>query len=278
MADAEKLAPAAVGARLIPGEESWTPVEPRLSADLFNGCMMGTVFPTTNRSAASVMAINGIAVEVPKSQGCCGALLVHSGMASEARELARKNIDAFEATDSNPIVVTAAGCGSTLKEYGHLLKDDPTYAERARAFSDRVCDFTEIMAANLVVEPGPLKKRVTYQEPCHLVHAQRISEEPRRLMRSIPGLELVEMRESSLCCGSAGIYNLLRPKMARELGDRKAGNAAETAAAVVVTANPGCAIQVTSALDRNETPIPVTHLADLMAEAYANRSIDRVGD
>ena len=271
MADAEKLAPAADGKRIVPGEESWSPEQLRLSADLFNGCMMGTVFPTTNRSAASVMAINGIAVDVPIQQGCCGALLVHSGMANEARDLARKNIDAFEATGSNPIVVTAAGCGSTLKEYGHLLKDDSAYADRAQAFSDRVKDFTEIMAENLVVEPGPLRRTVTYQEPCHLVHAQRISEEPRTLMRAIPGLELVEMRESSLCCGSAGIYNLLRPEMAKELGDRKAGHAAETAAQVVITANPGCAIQVTGALERNETPIPVTHIADLMAEAYANR-------
>ena len=177
------------------------------------------------------------------------------------------------------IVVTAAGCGAALKEYGHLLHDDPVYADRAAAFSGRVRDATELLtelpAFQAPTEPVPLK--VTYQEPCHLAHAQRIGRQPRQLLAAVPELELAEMRESSLCCGSAGIYNILRPRMANDLGDRKAGNAAATDAEVLVTANPGCAMQMVASLRRNGVELEVRHIIDVLDESYGGEAAGRSG-
>jgi glycolate oxidase iron-sulfur subunit len=254
---------------LKPGKEQWTAAEPERAASLFNGCIMGTAFGDTNRAACRVMARNGSNIDVPPCQGCCGALQVHSGMFDVARDMARANIEAFEAEPKRPIVVTAAGCGSTLKEYGHLLKDDPEYAVRAYDFASRVKDFSEFVAAGNRQTPGPVRRRVTYQDACHLAHAQRITAQPRSLLGSIPEIDLVEMRESSLCCGSAGIYNILRPEMARKLGERKVGHIIETGATEVVTANPGCAIQIATLLREAGSDIKVTHIADFLDEAYA---------
>lgn len=254
---------------LIPGKERWKASSRARTVTLFNGCMMGPVFADTNRAAARVMAHNGSDVEVPFGQQCCGALAVHSGMMDTARKLARQNIEAFERSGDEPIVVTAAGCGSTLKEYGHLLKDDPEYASRAEAFSRRVKDVTEFLASSPIAQPPRAVERVvTYQEACHLAHAQRITAQPRKLLNSVPGLKLIEMRESSLCCGSAGIYNLLRPEMAKQLGDRKAVNTIATHADEVVTANPGCLLQLRQSLKRNGSEMRVTHIVDLLDEAY----------
>ncbi|MFM8593229.1 MAG: (Fe-S)-binding protein [Chloroflexota bacterium] len=272
MAEMEDLMPPAAKKSLIPGDEYWEADEvpgDRRTAHLFNGCMMGTVFANSNRAAARVMAHNGSNVDVPVRQQCCGALAVHAGMMDEARVLARKNIEAFEASGEGAIIVTAAGCGAALKEYGHLLKDDPEYAARAKDFSDRVKDFTEYVAATPIVEPPiEISRTVTYQEPCHLAHAQRITAQPRKLLRSVKGLRLEEMKESSLCCGSAGIYNILRPEMANTLGDRKAHHVMETDAVEVVTANPGCAIQLRASLERNGGSATVRHIADVLDEAY----------
>jgi glycolate oxidase iron-sulfur subunit len=183
--------------------------------------------------------------------------------------LAKQNIAAFEASGNDPIIVTAAGCGAALKEYGFLLKDDPVWAERAARFSTRVRDETEYLGAlDLVPPKHPVKRTVTYQEPCHLAHAQRISSQPRKLLNAVPGLELVEMRESSLCCGSAGIYNLIRKEMANDLGDRKVANAMATGAADVVTANPGCAMQLRASLARAGSPARVRHVVEVLDEAY----------
>jgi glycolate oxidase iron-sulfur subunit len=270
LSDMEKMAPATKGKPLKPGKESWKATKPERAASLFNGCIMGTAFGDTNRAACRVMARNGADVDVPACQGCCGALQVHSGMFDIAREMARANIDAFEQDPDRPIVVTAAGCGSTLKEYGHLLKDDPEYAERAHAFSKRVKDFSEFVAAENRETPGPIRRKITYQDACHLAHAQRIAAQPRELLKSIPELEFVEMRESSLCCGSAGIYNILRPEMARRLGERKVGHIIETGATEVVTANPGCAIQIATLLREAGSDIKVRHIADFLDEAYSN--------
>jgi len=277
--DLQTLTPEISRRALVPGNERWSgdPVgdEPR-TARLFNGCIMGTVFANTNRAAARVMARNGADVDVPIEQQCCGALHVHAGMMEEARILARKNIDAFADSNDEAIIVTAAGCGAALKEYGYLLKDDEAYAERAQRFSDRVRDFTEYLGERELVPPTkPVSRTVTYQEPCHLVHAQRISRQPRDLMKAIPGLELVEMKESSLCCGSAGIYNIIREEMANELGDRKALNAMETPATEVVTANPGCQMQVRASLRRNGSSARVRHIADLLDEAYGGAKTKR---
>ena len=267
--DAEALLPR-LGARfLVPGKERWGDRAAGRPAHLFNGCVMSTVFPDTNRAAGRVLARNGFSVTVPATQQCCGALQVHSGMFDEARALARRNIDAFEADGSPPIVVTAAGCGAALKEYGHLLKDDPAYAERAHRFSSRVEDVTEVLGAiDLVPPTGRLERTVTYQEPCHLAHAQRVTIQPRKLMAAIPGLTVIEMRESALCCGSAGIYNILRKQMADALGDRKVGHAADTGADEVITANPGCYLQLVASLKRNGHDMRVRHIVDLLDESY----------
>jgi glycolate oxidase iron-sulfur subunit len=279
MEDVESLTPPISRRHLEPGNERWEadPVDgQKRHARLFNGCVMGTVFANTNRAAARVMARNGSDVDVPVGQQCCGALHVHAGMMDPARELARQNIDAFERFGTDPIVVTAAGCGAALKEYDYLLKDDPEYAERAQRFSARVVDLTEYLAAGDLVPPTKsIRRTVTYQEPCHLAHAQRITTQPRTLLRAIPGLELTEMKESSLCCGSAGIYNIIRPGMANDLGDRKALHAMETPATEVITANPGCLMQVRASLIRNGSTARVRHIADLLDEAYGGSKTKR---
>lgn len=272
MEDLDQMMPQKRGRRLVPGKEQWAAHQPNEDVQLFNGCVMGTVFPDTNRAAGRVLARNHANVSVPVGQGCCGALQVHSGMFEVAREMAKANIDAFESSNSEAIIVTAAGCGSTLKEYGHLLKDDPEYRDRAEAFSARVKDVNEYLASRPLEKPGRLERRVTYQEPCHLAHAQRIADQPRKLLRSIPGVELVEMKESSLCCGSAGIYNIIRRDMATALGDRKAENVDATDAVDVITSNPGCAIQLQASLDRAGSSMRVKYLVDLLDEAYGETS------
>ena len=279
MDELQTLTPKISRRPLVPGNERWRADQVQnesRSARLFNGCIMGTVFANTNRAAARVIARNGADVDVPLEQQCCGALHVHAGMMEEARILARKNIDAFERSGNDPIIVTAAGCGAALKEYGYLLKEDPVYAERAQRFSDRVRDFTEYLDERELAPPTrTIRRTVTYQEPCHLVHAQRISRQPRDLMKAIPGLELVEMKESSLCCGSAGIYNVIREEMANELGDRKALHAMETTATEVITANPGCQMQVGASLRRNGSKAKVRHIAELLDEAYGGAKSKR---
>jgi glycolate oxidase iron-sulfur subunit len=271
--ESEAMMPAIKGNFIVAGKESWRPNHVLRRANLFNGCIMGTAFADTNRATARVMAHNGTEVTVPAGQQCCGALAVHSGMMDEARKLARHNIDAFSASGEDHVIVNAAGCGAALKEYGYLLKDDPDYAERACALSRRVRDVTEFLVANPLISPSMrVERKVTYQEPCHLAHAQRISTQPRTLLGAIPGLELVEMRESSLCCGSAGIYNLIRPRMANELGDRKIKNVVATGAEVVVTANPGCHLQLRATLERNGQSIQVKHIVELLDEAYGGKS------
>jgi glycolate oxidase iron-sulfur subunit len=278
MADFETMMPPISGSFLISGEESWSPSYRRDSVQLFNGCVMSTVFADTNRAAGRVLAHNGAGVEVPQGQQCCGALQVHSGQMAEARALAKRNIEAFESSKADRIIVTAAGCGAALKEYGYLFKDDPEFSERAQRFSDRVMDVTEYLGSiELVKPPREVKRTVTYQEPCHLAHAQRITAQPRELLNAIRGVNLVEMRESSLCCGSAGIYNLIRREMANELGDRKVQHAMETNAAEVVTANPGCAMQLRASLIRNGGDMRVRHIVELLDEAYGGEAAGRQG-
>jgi glycolate oxidase iron-sulfur subunit len=278
MTDLEAMLPKVSKRPLRPATESWTPAESRQDVALFNTCMMGTVFADTNRAAGRVLAHNGCSVDLPAGQQCCGALAVHAGMMDEARKLARVNIDAFGDGDS-PIAVTAAGCGAALKEYGHLLAGDPEYADRAARFSARVRDVTEVLTSLPTFTPPtrPVQATVTYQEPCHLAHAQRISRQPRELLAAVPGLQVKEMRESSLCCGSAGIYNILRPQMANDLGDRKTANAAATGAEVLVTANPGCAMQMVASLRRNGVDMEVRHIVDVLDEAYGGEATGKSG-
>jgi glycolate oxidase iron-sulfur subunit len=216
----------------------------------------------------------GLSVTVPSTQGCCGAIAVHAGDMDFGRELAKRNIVAFEQSGADVYVVNAAGCGSSLKEYGHMFAEDPAWAQRAQRFSSRVRDITEVLdALELDDRIGRIDKTVTYQEPCHLVHAQRVSAAPRRLLAKIPGLALIEMDESSVCCGSAGIYNLTQPEMADRLGKRKAENVKRTRADIVATANPGCALQVASELRACGYDAPVKHVVELLDDAYAAYSV-----
>ncbi|MDQ3541573.1 MAG: heterodisulfide reductase-related iron-sulfur binding cluster [Chloroflexota bacterium] len=268
----EAMLPPITERPLVSGKERWSPPSPVGQVALFNGCVMSTVFANVNRSAARVMAHNGLEVEPPSSQQCCGALHVHAGMMEEARTLARTNIEAFEAGDK-PIIVTAAGCGAALKEYGFLLKDDPAYADRAARFSDRVRDVIEFLGERDIVAPThTVDTTVTYQEPCHLAHAQRVTRQPRTLLAQVPGLRLEEMKESSLCCGSAGIYNIIRKRMADDLGDRKAERVLATGADTVVTANPGCAMQLRTSLLRNGSSLPVRNIVEILDEAYGGEA------
>lgn len=279
MENLERMVPPITEPPMMPGREHWTPDQPTAKAHLFNGCIMGTVFSNVNRSTGRVLAHNGYATDVPVAQQCCGALFSHTGGLERARELARVNIDAFERAGDGPIVVNAAGCGSALKEYPHLLKDDSLYAKRAEAFSARVKDVSELLASKPLVKPvHAVEGTVTYQEPCHLAHAQGITAEPRALLKDIPGLEMVEMKESTLCCGSAGIYNIIRREMADDLGDRKAANIADTHADQVVTANPGCHMQLRTSLIRNGQGRPVKHIVEILDEAYGGKRAGECGD
>jgi glycolate oxidase iron-sulfur subunit len=229
------------------------------------GCVQRVFFDEVNAATVRVLAAEGCEVVIPRVQGCCGALLLHSGEDDRARDLARRTIDAFEAADVEAVVINAAGCGSTMKEYGELLHGDPAYAERAAAFASRCLDVSEVLDG---LEPRaprhPLKLRVAYHDACHLQHAQRVHVEPRRVIRQIPGVELVEIPESALCCGSAGIYNLTQPAAAAELGRRKVENLLTTRPDVVVSANPGCLLQIGKGLQLAGRPLPVFHLVQLL--------------
>jgi len=230
---------------------------------LLQGCVQRVFFQDVNRATASVLAAEGYEVVAPPEPRCCGALHLHAGEEEEAKTLARLAIVALE--DADVIAVNAAGCGSAMKDYGLLLGDDPAWRGRARAFSDRVRDVSEVLAGS---EPAaarhPVPLRVAYHDACHLAHAQRIREEPRAALRSIPGLEIVEPREWEICCGSAGLYNVLQPDAAAALGRRKAENLLETGAEAIVAANPGCALQITTHLKAMGPELPVYHPMELL--------------
>jgi glycolate oxidase iron-sulfur subunit len=239
--------------------------ERRAVVGLLTGCVQGAFFPGVNSATARVLQAEGCDVVVPASQGCCGALSVHNGREEEAQKYARRLVDEFEETGVERVVVNAAGCGSTMKEYAALLADDPAYADRARAFADKVRDVSEIFDELGPVAPRhPLEMTVAYHDACHLAHAQGVRAQPRRLLEAIPGLELKEIAEAELCCGSAGIYNILNPEPARELGDRKAAHVLETGADVLVTANPGCLMQVASAFERGGHSMGMAHTIEVL--------------
>ncbi len=264
----ERLAPdVALSAARVP-EITKAQGEPRGRVGLLLGCVQREFFAGTNAATARVLAAEGFEVVTPPEQGCCGALFVHAGRESEAIERARRLVDVFERAKVETVVVNAAGCGSTMKEYAHLLRDDPAYAERAKAFAAKCRDVSEVLAS---VEPQaplrPIPMRVAFHDACHLRHAQRVFDEPRAVLSRIPSLEVVEIPESATCCGSAGIYNLVEPEAATELGDRKAANVLDTGAQAVVTSNPGCILQIRSALARAGHDVPVLHLVEILDSA-----------
>lgn len=239
---------------------------PRRRVGMLRGCVQQVFFPHVNEATARVLAAEGCEVVVPEDQGCCGALMVHSGLESEAITLAKRMIAAFEKANIDTIVINSAGCGSTMKEYGHLLRDDPEWAARAAAFSAKCKDIAEILCElEPQAERHPLKLRIAYHDACHLQHAQGVREQPRRLLAGIPGLEVAEIPEGSLCCGSAGVYNLLQPETANQLGDRKVENLLTTGAEAVLSANPGCLLQLMNGLRRRGMKeMPAFHMVELL--------------
>jgi glycolate oxidase iron-sulfur subunit len=237
----------------------------RAVVGMVTGCVQSAFFPDVNAATARVLASEGCDVVIPRPQGCCGALSEHSGREDEAVRFARHLLDSFEEARVDHIVINSAGCGSTLKEYPHLLRDDPEYAERARRFSGRVRDVSELLAElGPVAERHPLPVTVAYHDACHLSHGQGIRSQPRELLAAIPGLELREINRGELCCGSAGVYNLLQPQAAQELGDRKAENVLATGASLLVSANPGCSMQIRTALDRRGTRLAMAHTVQVL--------------
>jgi glycolate oxidase iron-sulfur subunit len=232
---------------------------------LLTGCVQRVLFGDVNTATARVLAAHGFEVVAPKAQACCGALAVHAGRRGKGLEHARRTIEAFETAGVDLVASNAAGCGSNLKDYAHLLADDPSYAERAAGFSARVRDVSELLAgAEPRVKPKPLELRVVLQDSCHLLHAQGVREEQRAVLARVPGLDLAEPEDQALCCGSAGIYNLVQPEAALELGRRKAERVLAVQPDAYAAANPGCLVQVTAALRRAGHALPAFHPVELV--------------
>jgi glycolate oxidase iron-sulfur subunit len=236
----------------------------RAVVGVLTGCVQSAFFPDVNAATIRVLAAEGCEVVVPP-QGCCGALSVHNGREEQAQGFARRLIDRFERAGVAHVVVNAAGCGSSMKEYADLLRDDPRYAERAAAFAAKVRDLSEILIElGPVAERHPLPLTVAYHDACHLAHAQGVRAQPRALLNGIPGLELREIADPEICCGSAGIWNVLNPRPAAELGDRKARDVLATGAQLLVTANPGCLMQVAASVQRLGGEIALAHTARVL--------------
>lgn len=247
---------------------------------LLLGCVQRTFFPDVNAATARVLAAEGCEVIVPPDQGCCGALMVHAGLEADAISMAKRLVDTFDGVDVDEIVVNAAGCGSTLKEYGHLLRDEPEYADRGAKLAAKCRDISEVLADLPPRAPRhPIPMTVAYHDACHLQHAQGVTAEPRQVLGSIPDLQILEIPESGLCCGSAGIYNLVEPETARQLGSRKAANVQSTGADAVVSSNPGCLLQLQSSMkEATDTPKatpPMYHMVEVLDASIRGVSLSR---
>ena len=278
LADVEALSPD-VRARFYDNREAErvVPTAPlRARAALLTGCMMPLAYPETHRATVRVFARNGVAVRAPREQVCCGALHAHGGDVEAARELARKNISAFLPEDGEPpdaILINAAGCGSHLKEYGHLLRNDPAWAARAADFASRVRDVHEYLV-EIGFEPpaGELNRAVTYQDSCHLSHAQDVRKAPRQLLRAIPGLQLHEMRAPDRCCGSAGIYSIMQADISQRVLAEKMEDVLASGAQQICTANPGCMLQLDAGIARHDDSGALSartaHAIELLDESY----------
>jgi glycolate oxidase iron-sulfur subunit len=241
----------------------------RGSTVLLRGCVMNGLFGETNRATERTLRVNGYAVQSAPSPRCCGALHAHAGDLDGARELAKKNIAAFEKTTADFIVTNAAGCGAMMKEYGHLFAKDPEWSERAEKVAARTRDVSELLAAAGPRSAGPLHVRATYDAPCHLVHAQRVASPPLQVLSSIEGLQLVPIAGADQCCGSAGIYNLLEPEVSSQVLDPKLNEILFTGVDLVITGNPGCLMQIGAGLYRIGRGVSAVHPVDLLDEAYA---------
>ena len=247
----------------------------RAVVGMLTGCVQSVFFPQVNAATARVLAAEGCDVIIPRGQGCCGALSLHSGREAEAAAFARRTITLFEQAGVDAVVVNSAGCGSAMKEYGRLLGGEGGgWAERAAEMSGRVRDLAEFLAEMGPSAPRhPLPVTAAYHDACHLAHAQQITREPRELLRAIPELNLVEVPDAGTCCGSAGVYNLLQPEAASELGARKAESVLATGAPLLISANPGCSLQIASALARRGQDIAVAHTAEVLDASIRGRPL-----
>ncbi|MES2390457.1 MAG: heterodisulfide reductase-related iron-sulfur binding cluster [Acidobacteriota bacterium] len=245
---------------------------------MLTGCVQDAYFAHVNAATARVLSAEGYEVIIPSGQGCCGALLVHSGHDDQAAAYAREMIATFERARVDTIVINSAGCGSTMKEYGHLLRDDPEWHARAEAFSARCKDISEILAAHPPQsQRSALDLRVAYHVACHLRHAQAVYQQPRTLLAQIPGVTVAELAEASLCCGSAGVYNLLNPETAEELGDRKVQHILDANVQALISANPGCLLQLMSSLRRNgHAELPTFHMVELLDASIRGLTADQL--
>ncbi len=244
--------------------------ERRARVALLSGCIMPLVHGPQMDAVTRVLARNGCEVVVSANQACCGAIHSHVGDVETARELARRNVDAFLSEPVDAVVVASAGCGARMKEYGHLLEDDEVYSARAASVGSMVKDVHEFLADLPLVPPeGALPYRVTYQDSCHLSHAQRITEAPRQLLRAIPGLELVQMADSTRCCGAGGTYAITQREFSLRVLRSKMGNVGATGADVLATANPGCVIQLRQGAAQFGPDVQVRYVTDLLDEAYS---------
>jgi glycolate oxidase iron-sulfur subunit len=238
----------------------------RMKVAVLTGCVQRLAFGPANDATVRVLAADGCTVLAPAAQGCCGALSLHSGYIEQARTLARHNIEVFEQSGADRVVVNAAGCGSAMKDYGELFADDPAWRDRAHAFSAKVRDVSQVLVelGPPRAERRPLRARVVYHDACHLAHGQGVRAEPRQLLQAIPGVELLTPPESEICCGSAGIYNLVQPEAAAELGERKAKHIATLAPDLIATGNPGCTLQIAAAGRRLGHEWPILHPVQLI--------------
>jgi glycolate oxidase iron-sulfur subunit len=249
--------------------------EKRYRVGMILGCVQRLFFSSVNEATVRVLTANGCEVVIPKTQGCCAALPAHQGQEAQARELAKQTIDSFVDTNVDAIIINAAGCGHTLKEYGHILEKDAEYREKARQFSARVQDIQEFLwEVKLTSQLFPLNDdrelKIVYQDACHLLHGQRISLQPRQLLQKIPGIKLKEPIDAALCCGSAGIYNMLQPEVADELGQQKVENLLNTGAELIASSNPGCSLQIKKHLDLKGKEIILKHPIELLDMSIRN--------
>jgi glycolate oxidase iron-sulfur subunit len=253
--------------------------EKRRRVGVLTGCVQRVFFSPVNAATVRVLAAEGCEVVAPK-QGCCGALSTHAGREEESLDFARKTIDTFEDLNLDNVVVNAAGCGSTMKEYGYLLRDDPEYAERAKVFSAKVRDVSEFLQElGPVAERNPLPVTAAYHDACHLAHAQGVRKQPRQTLKQIPGMEIKEIREAEICCGSAGIYNMVEPEPAAELGERKANNILKTGAQIIVTSNPGCMLQIQSSLKKmGHGGLPMAHPVEVLDASLRGEAVETLLD
>jgi glycolate oxidase iron-sulfur subunit len=273
LGDLEQLAPSAEPPFFF-GQvgRTFLPQGPRKYRVAFlSGCIANIAFARLNEATVRVLQKNGCEVVVPKDQGCCGALHVHSGLREEACKLARRNIDAVLDGGFEAVITNAAGCGSTLKEYGELLEDDPEYAAKAREFSGRMRDVTEFLAGiELNPQMGPVNAVVTYQDSCHLAHGQRIRTAPRKLLAAVPGVTIREMPGADICCGSAGIYNVVQNEMSAQILGHKMESVNGTGAGIIATANPGCMLQLQAGVRAHGSGQRVMHVVEVLDLAYKN--------